>query len=99
MFEINDKVVCVDDSACPFNRRHPPFKMGEICSVKGTSRGWDDKYGDHLTLLIVGHPNLFNPSHGDLGWRATRFRKLTDIQAENRAKAKEKKEKIHEPAQ
>jgi hypothetical protein len=77
MFEIGDKVVCVDDS--------PGRSNGLKLLVRDrlyVIERVNDLGGDDVGFWIVGIP--------ECPWRYTRFRKLSDMQAEARERRKER---------
>lgn len=90
MFQINDKVVCVDDGDWTYDKwpACPPIKgvvyVIEYLVPQGTSgqpnnaRLGPTKY----CLMLVG-------VEGE--WHPARFRKLSEIQAENAAKQADKR--------
>ena len=81
-FQPNDKLVCVDDSPVPAS--HSTSGMiakGTVYCVTEV----DGPYSEHDPggVRIVG-PLCFN-HHGDESWwRANRFRRLEDVQNQNR---------------
>ena len=80
MFQINDKVVCVDDSvSCQTGEKL--LCNGVVYVVDGTDGVPDKTGGDGI--FLVGIRRL------PMGWRASRFRKLSDIKAENAVKRAE----------
>lgn len=78
MFEVGEKVVCVDDSpgSVPSTSR---VEKGKIYVVESTEKETPSTWA---VVQLVG-------MDGD--WFIHRFRKLTDIQAENKAKRQAKK--------
>lgn len=75
MFQVSDKVVCVDDSpgrSC----REKHLVLGMIYVIEG----FNDKGPNDFGLWLTGQPKP---------WLATRFRKLSDIKAENALKNKQ----------
>jgi hypothetical protein len=78
-FSINDKVVCVDDRN--FNPRNlTPWGVvvkGSVYVVEGTVF----INGTH-GLLIVGKPCIDKYDGENVGWRAIRFRKLSEMKQE-----------------
>lgn len=86
-FRISDKVVCVDDS--PFDNPHPDLNGITVPLVEGKTyviSRLNDEGGVYLAgIKMPRHPNTGT----ELGFWAHRFRKLTDIQAENAAKREE----------
>jgi hypothetical protein len=88
MFNINDKVVCIDDS--------PGVNDGIKALTKGTVycvTGWDGMARTHRSgldgVFLAGVPNYHN-ERGEHGWNRNRFRLVSEVQAANRAKRKEK---------
>lgn len=90
-FQINDKVVCVDDS--PLN--HPELfeheggfvQKGIVYVVEG-----GDPHRNFIRngkiigtggIYIVGKPAFYKPWGTLVPWRASRFRKLADMKAES----------------
>jgi len=74
-FKPNDKVVCIDDSparTCPELR---PLSRGLIYCVEAL-----DTRTPILGLILSGVPS----TEPHIGWIADRFRKVSDVQAENR---------------
>lgn len=93
MFEVSDKVVCIDDG--PGNGKNKylgkplPIHKGVIYVVSGTAISCT---GIPM-LYLVGINMDISPITGrEYGFRACRFRKLSEIKAENaeRAKASQK---------
>lgn len=76
MFQINDKVVCVDDSG-QFDD-WDAVRHGETYVVRGIS----SQGGPYLVGLCAGY--WYDGE--EVSFASIRFRKLTDIQAENAAK-------------
>jgi hypothetical protein len=81
MFEIGDKVVCTQEPPIMNGRTYPKGvpKKGRLYVVQGI---FLDPTGA-LSIFLVGPQSLIG-SGRDCGWRAWRFRKLSDIQQENR---------------
>lgn len=87
-FQISDKVVCVDDSAQGIEpiRDYDPIHKGIVYVVSDIS-----EILGILGVQIVGAYAGTNPYTGKQHyWRASRFRKLSDVKAENAAKRKKK---------
>ena len=87
MFQINDKVVCVDNDGWYYDRLPVPPQKGPVYVVEyvvpqGTSgqRNTERLGLTRYCLMLVG-------VEGE--WHPARFRKLSDIQAENAAKRAE----------
>lgn len=76
MFHISDKVVCVDDSAFKYPEAYHPCGNVERGVVYCVSHMRTTQ-----SVIIVGKPAYM---YGiDIGWRPSRFRKLSEVQAEN----------------
>lgn len=86
MFNISDKVVCTKDDFIidPLVHRVPfgSPKKGTIYVIEGFN---DD--GNILGLILVGIKAYVLYSGLEVGWDSRYFRKLTDIQEENRPKS------------
>jgi hypothetical protein len=80
MFNISDKVVCVDDSH--FLHADISFLPGGTV-VKGGVY-CVERMRTSKSVLIVGKPAIHSEDGYDLGWLPSRFRKLSEVQAENR---------------
>jgi hypothetical protein len=76
MFQINDKVVCIDDSPGEANGSRW-LKSGSIYVIHEINI-WPGG-----GFYLVGDPTP------DLAWKSKRFRKLSDIKKENAAKQAE----------
>lgn len=79
MFQVSDKVVCVDDSASSITGDRP-LKKGVVYVVEATD-GVPDKDGNE-GIWPVGIRTL-TPL---VGWSARRFRKLSEVKADNALK-------------
>lgn len=85
MFQINDKVVCVDDSGWDYSKRPTPPKKGPLYVVNGVvpydGTGCYEQHGEptHCVMLVGVEAD----------WHPARFRKLSDIKAEHAAKKAE----------
>ena len=79
MFNISEKVICVDDRNPNPNSDYPSgcVVLGNVYCVRGI--------GHQGGLQIVGKPVIGKESGLDAGWRIHRFRKLDDVKAENLA--------------
>lgn len=87
MFEVGDKVVCITESQGIDGRIYPGGKPQKgLLYVVGGIRTYPREVG----LIIIGVPSIGHNGR-DCGWWGWRFRKLTDIQAENKAKRQAKK--------
>ena len=85
MFNISDKVVCVDDS----NQTNPDIDKIDyvVKDAVYVIRGFDVLGGLHLTGMIAGYwIGEVSNSGLEAGWKTCRFRKLEDIKEENRLK-------------
>jgi hypothetical protein len=85
MFQINDKVVCLDDSEWRYDAPPLPPKKGGVYVVEFVvPRGiTGQRPASHLPptnycVMLVGMP--------DGAWHPERFRKLSEIQADNAAR-------------
>lgn len=87
-FQINDKVVCVD-AAPSRNCLFPSsaLKKGSIYVVEGLDLE-EDMQGD-IGLHLVGVSSFLHPRGIWLGWNSRRFRKLSEVQAENTLRAQQ----------
>ena len=91
-FQVSDKVVCVDDSPSTANNhwrgRDLPILKGEVYVIQAV---WECvKPRGVVVCDLVGIASDTNPNGRPIGFRISRFRKLTEIQAENVAKRKAK---------
>ena len=84
MFEVSDKVVCVDDQP-PIHPVGYKLKKGTVYVVESIDSVPDGR-GD-FGLFLTGVPN-FRMGNRLIPWRSTRFRKLSEIKAENAERAK-----------
>ncbi len=97
-FNISDKVVCVDAVPGPgtlkgeFLYPNGFIKHGAVYVVFGTHMQIT-KQGNFPYLLIVGKPAIVAPglkqAGEDVGFFNARFRKLSDIKAENAQRAEQ----------
>jgi hypothetical protein len=90
MFNINDKVVCVDDSLPEESDYQLPPPSSQVVKdqvyvVRGISK-W------RSALLLVGIEGALVGKH-EVGWRPSRFRLVSEVQAENRVAKKQKQPK------
>lgn len=90
MFQTNDKVVCVDDAPARGNNRHRgaplPIEKGVVYVVRGMETL--ARTGTTVVYLV----GIYFPKNRDgleYGFEPNRFRKLSDIRAENAAKRAE----------
>lgn len=87
MFQINDKVVCVDDTPArgknPYRGASLPIKHGVIYVVRGMATS---PANGSVGLHLVGIHFPSNREGLEYGFMPERFRKLSEIQAENAAK-------------
>lgn len=85
MFQINDKVVCVDATYKPGDsEKHSSLpELNKIYVVRDSGVLLDTPWV--LLVGIKGEPVVIL---GERPFRAERFRKLSDIKAENALKAK-----------
>lgn len=97
-FQVSDKVVCVDDKGFPPhiipNISHLPIE-GEVYVVRAVNH--DPGSNNRPYVLLVGFTGSIEPRSGlEYGFAAYRFRKLSDVKAENAAirKAKTPKEAV-----
>lgn len=93
-FRISDKVVCVDDSPAPERPGRNPhtLKKGTVYTVCEVLPDIAIPSGIHLGgfgVNVTGQKLGSHPTGIPYGFKASRFRKLTDIQAENAAKREE----------
>ncbi len=84
-FKVSDKVVCVDDSPNPGHEWcHSRWvKRGVTYVIRGFARTLTD-----TGVLVTGITGALNPALNppeECCWNPARFRKLSDIQAENAA--------------
>lgn len=99
-FAVNDKVVCVDCHREPNKDRpsdYPAPQKGVIYVVRDVwySSSAEKRKPETRGILIqlVGFPEIFTKRHGlRMGFNPLNFRKLTEIQAENRLKASQPQE-------
>lgn len=82
MFNISDKVVCIDDSPPRVTSLPNSLKKGMIYVVRG-GREMVDGWG----IFLVGINGETIPGFGESGWCPHRFRKLDDIKEANRIRA------------
>lgn len=82
MFEINDKVVCVGSFSNAMNMIDVPAK-GSVYVVRDVSGPWPDGY---LGLRLTGMISRINDEGMETWYCSSKFRKLSDIQAENAAR-------------
>jgi hypothetical protein len=89
MFNVSDKLVCVDDSPNANTGETVPLKKGAIYVVRGMDLDEDilGMVGVLLVGLTTGVRTCRDGTGGELGFAASRFRKLSEVQAENRLKA------------
>lgn len=87
MFNGSDKVVCVDVSGFSPNYEHPDG-MVEAGKIYVVSRYGPNEAGVPV-VQIVGKRCLYMGFYED-GWKPRRFRKLSEIQEENRLKRENK---------
>ena len=84
-FQINDKVVCVDDSPGKGNNRYKGkpsgLEKGRVYVVRELGQ-WKDISLVYITGISFG----FTATGFEFGFRSSRFRKLQDIKAENKLK-------------
>lgn len=92
-FKINDKVVCVDDKpgTKPWKYEFPSgrVKKGVVYVVEDVKMILF-KNGYFERVFIVGCPAIRIRSGRNDGWQPWRFRRLEEIQAENRERAQRK---------
>lgn len=82
-FNISDKVICVDDHAPKDGWVGSPVEQGVIYVVRDV---WLTTYAPHRAIIqLVGFPEIKNKFGRRIGYRVARFRKLSEVQAENRA--------------
>ena len=81
-FKISDKVVCVDNSAPKVDWDNVVTK-GRVYVIRAA---WLSSLGKPL-VLTVGDSDALNFHGLPMGWAASRFRLLSDVQAENRERA------------
>ena len=88
MLGISDKVVCVDDSnrylALPW-RPSPWVKKGQVYVIRDV---WEDSHTGVVVVQLVGFPEI-RVEQCRCGWHSARFRKLSDVQAENKLREPE----------
>lgn len=86
MFSISDKVVCVDTKPRGTSARPPGYPYpteGQIYVVRDV---WQHpRASEGYMIQLVGFPEHHTRDGVRMGWTPSRFRKLTDIQAENAA--------------
>ena len=85
-FKISEKVVCVDDQNWTKENKTPqgyPIK-GKVYVVRDTRINMRQ-----LGLMLVGLVT-YGISGEEVGFRASRFRRLEEIQAENKLKKSQK---------
>jgi len=84
-FKVSDKVVCVDDMPNIYDWRYAQLPKNDQVYVIREVRL--DYYTNRAACLLVGITNSTHPVSGrERGFYAFRFRKLTDIQQENKLK-------------
>ncbi len=90
MFQINDKIVCVDDSPARGANRHRgaplPIEKGKTYVVRGMATS---PATGNAVVYLVGISFPLNREGLEYGFQTIRFRKLSDIKAENAAKRAE----------
>lgn len=95
MFQISDKVVCVDDSESTgkklgqFIFPNGYVKLGQVYDVRGSvPQAFYSGRGRNKidSVLITGVPAISVRSNTDVGFDPLRFRKLDEIREENRRK-------------
>jgi hypothetical protein len=87
MFEIGDKVVCVDDS--PHKAlRIQRLKAGTLYVIREVHLPTHQEPDTSVGLVGVRMPP--HPHRGEYTWLTHRFRKLSDMQAEARERRKER---------
>lgn len=82
-FTTNSKVVCVDDSPPQQGNTAPRLLVkGQVFNIEAVE---SPRFpGDIWGVRVTGHPT-YSPSGQEVWWAASRFRRLEDVQAENRA--------------
>lgn len=87
MFNISDKVVCVDDSEpwIGWDSWNEPLKRGRVYVIREV-RTEGAKYG---CLLVGIYGDVCPFTNEEFGFLQHRFRKLEDIKEENRKKQEE----------
>ena len=83
MFQINDKVVCVDARNTGDPTLAMPLKEGVVYVVRGVDTDFPD---GAVGLFVVGACAGYWGRQGEVPFDSKRFRKLSDVQAENAAK-------------
>lgn len=89
MFEVGEKVVCIADDFDWLDCHYAPCgapSVGDVCVVTGMTH---KPITETLCLQISGHPVFERLPWGsmiELGFKHFRFRKLSDMQAEARAR-------------
>lgn len=91
MFEVNEKVVCVDDKDQRDEYSTPEemdVEHGKVYVVREIESNFGE-VGVRLVGMFAGWNHPFGVRE-EWSYRASRFRKLSDIQAENKTKRMEK---------
>lgn len=82
---INDKVVCVDDSPLQ-NPEKKSIPLGHV--MKGTvyvvNGAIPNDADPFFSVMLVGLPVIWLPTGTEIGWDPRRFRELEEVQQENR---------------
>lgn len=85
MFEVGDKVVCVDDSPSR-NTGHPsPLNKGSLYVVERLFIGREDGV---VGLFLVSITSGLHDALGEVAFASMRFRKLSDMQKAAKARRK-----------
>lgn len=91
-FKVSDKVVCVDDAPCHDPRwirtEGGPLLKGRVYVVSDINTEEYSDTGKTLGLFLVGQKRVWDPTGKEHAFAAYRFRKLSEIQAENAESAK-----------
>ncbi len=84
MFEINQKVVCIDDAFGSVHRRHiKEFPIiGNIYTIRDIIPAQEANGSETAAVLlheIVNPPSPIRPEWGECGFMASRFREIEDM--------------------
>lgn len=84
-FKVSDKVICVD--ASPGCTTHlVTLALGQVYVIDGVWVSKNPRDIGAIAISVVGIHLGWQPSGLALGFRWQRFRKLDEVQAENRAR-------------
>jgi hypothetical protein len=102
MFAVNDKVVCVDGKAPATSIQSHLFDLINGPPIEGRIycvAGMDERefiQGVFPRVFLTGMGQVCRLNNMDYGFNPARFRKVSEVQAENRVKRAARKEASHE---